>query len=211
VGLFKRRRETLNEQLLREAGLDPAATLGDTAAAAVAEPKPDPEFADGPPPPRGRDINLALYGDVRSGPTEYDACVTVSAPDLRGNRIEFTTIPDGDVIVSEETGDADLSPLADAVERHIDPPYRAAAARQDGDLWAVGANRIQVAQIPFPDGEKLELSFNGSEAELRVDGEPSDAAIPRELAELGEAVGMSYFVEAARIDGDVWEVRVTAF
>ena len=208
MGLFRRRHETLNEQLLREAGLDPASTLGDTV---TGGPKPEPGFADGPPPPRGRDINLALYGDVQSGPTEYDAVVTVSAPELRGNRIEFTTIPDGDVIVTEETGDADLSPLADAVERRIDPPYRAVAARQDSDLWAVGANRIQVAKIPFPDGEKVELSWNGSEAELRVDGEPSDAPVPTELAELGEAAGTSYFVEAARIDGDLWEVRVTAF
>ena len=47
--------------------------------------------------------------------------------------------------------------------------------------------------------------------ELRVDGEQSDAAIPPELAELGEAAGADYFVEALRIDGDLWEVRVTAF
>ena len=51
------------------------------------------------------------------GPREWDAATTVTAPALVGDRVEFTTIPNGDVIVSEENGDADLTPLADAVER----------------------------------------------------------------------------------------------
>ena len=82
--------------------------------------------------------------------------ITVTAPALAGDRVEFTAIPNGDVIVDEESGNADLTPLADAVERHVSPPYRAVGHRQDGDLWGVGAKRIQVAQIPFPDGDKLE-------------------------------------------------------
>ena len=144
------------------------------------------------------------------GLKEWDAAVTVAAPALVGGRIEFTTIPNGDVIVSEEAGDADLSPLADAVERNVSPPYRAVATRQDGDLWAVGAKRIAVAKIPFADGDKLALSQHGDNRELRVDGEPSDAAIPSELEQLGTAAGASFYVEAMRIDGDLWEVRVTA-
>ena len=59
------------------------------------------------------------------------------------------------------------NPMTDAVVDEIDGRT---------DLWAVGAKRIQVAQIPFPDGEKLEFSQHGDERELRVDGEPSDAA-----------------------------------
>ena len=200
MGFFRRRNETLNEKLLREAGLDPPQTLG--------EPQP-------PPPAPGPPVSVLAAAGVPDGsrvsPREWDATAVVRAPDLAGERVEFTTIPDGDVIVGEEAGDTDLSPLADAVERHIDPPYRAVAARQEGDLWAVGAKRVAAALIPFPAGEKLELSWNGSDAELRVDGEPSDAAIPPELAELGEAAGACYFVEALRIDGDLWEVRVTAF
>ena len=200
MGLFRRRQETLNEKLLREAGLDPPQTLGG----------PQP-----PPPAPGSPVSVLAAAGVPDGsrvsPREWDATAVVRAPDLAGERVEFTTLPDGDVIVGEEAGDTDLSPLADAVERHIDPPYRAVAARQEGDLWAVGAKRIAAALIPFPAGEKLELSWNGSDAELRVDGEPSDAAIPPELAERGEAAGACYFVEALRIDGDLWEVRVTAF
>jgi hypothetical protein len=198
VGLFRRRQETLNEQLLREAGLDPAQALGDPPPPSPLEPPKSimsrVGVPDGSPPP----------------PKEWDAAVTVDAPALAGDRIEFTTIPNGDVIVGEETGDADVSPLADAVERHIDPPYSVVAVRQDGDVWGVGAKRIEVARIPFPQGDKLELSRNGEDVELRIDGEPSDAPIPSQLEQLGEGAAAGFYVEAFRIDGDLWEVRVTA-
>ena len=203
MGFFRRRQETLNEQLLREAGLDPAQMLGDPAPAA-------------PPPPSLDPLEpMRLRRGVPDGstlqPRDWDAAVTVTAPDLAGDEVKFATIPNGDVIVSEESGDADLSPLADAVEKKIGPPYRAVAARQDGALWAVCARRIQVARVAFPAGEKLELSWNGEDETLRVDGEESDEAIPPELEAVGEGAGMSYFVEALRIDGDLWEVRATAF
>jgi hypothetical protein len=200
VGFFRRRQETLNEQLLRDAGLDPAQALGDP-------PPPAPSLDPLEP--------MRLRREVPDGssvqPRDWDAAVTVTAPDLAGDEVKFTTIPNGDVIVSEEGGDADLSPLADAVEKKIDPPYRAVAARQDGALWAVCARRIRVAQIPFPSGEKLELSWNGDDEALRVDGEESDEAVPPELEAVGDGAGASYFVEALRIDGDLWEVRATAF
>jgi len=199
VGLFRWRSETLNEQLLRQAGLDPAQALGDS-------PPPPPPFE----PPKSVLAAVGLPDGSGVGPKEWDAAVAVAAPGLVGDRIEFTTIPNGDVIVGEESGDADLSPLADAVERSVSPPYRAVAARQDGDLWAVGAKRIAVAQIPFPDADKLALSQHGDDRELRVDGEPSDASVPRELEQLGAAAGDSFYVEAERIDGDLWQVRVSA-
>jgi hypothetical protein len=195
VGLF-RKKETLNEKLLRQAGLDPSQALGD--------PHPAPELQ---PPSFGR---FALPDGSRVDPREWDAAVAVRAPGLAGDRIEFTTIPSGDVIVSEESGDADLSALADAIERYVDPPYRALAVRQPVDMWAVAAKRIRVAQIPFPDGEKLELSQHGEDRELRVDGESSDAAAPPELERLGQAAGDSFYVEAERIDGDLWEIETTA-
>ena len=198
MGFFRRRRETLNEQLLREAGLDQQ-SLGQ----AVSEPD---ELQYDPQPP----IDWGVLTGVPVGRDEFDACVTTRAPGLAGDRVEFTTIPNGDVIVSEETGNADVSPLADAVERHVSPPYRAVATRQDGDLWAVGAKQIEVAQIPFPDGEKLELSRNGEDEELRVDGKPSDAAVPPKLQRLGEAAGDNFFVEAERVDRDLWEFGITA-
>jgi hypothetical protein len=201
VRLFRRRNETLNEQLLREAGLDPAQTLGDA-----------------PPPPRPQPLEPPQTGLARAGvvdgsgvgPKEWDAAVTAAAPGLAGDRVEFTTIPNGDVIVGEENGDGDLAPLADAVERYVSPPYRAVGQRQEGDLWGVGAKRIQVALIPFSDGDQLELSQHPDYGELRVDGEPTDSLVPAELERLGETLGDSFYLEATRIDGDFWEVRATA-
>jgi hypothetical protein len=196
VGLFRRRTGTLNEQLLREAGLDPAQVLG-------ASPPPAPVE-----PPRSLLARLGVPDASGLSPKEWDAAVTVSAPGLAGDRIEFTTIPNGDVIVGEETGDADVSPLADAVERRVSPPYRAVGQRQDADTWAVAAKRIEVVEIPFPDGDKLELSRHDDDAELRVDGELSES-VPPELERVGNAAGANFYVEAERIDGDLWEVRVT--
>ena len=198
MGLFRRRRETLNEQLLREGGLDPAQALGDS--------QPQPRFE----PPKSVLEVVGVPDGSRVTPREWDVTVTVEAPGLAGNRIEFTTLPSGDLIVDEVTGDADLSPLADAVEQRTSPPYRAVAQRQSGDLWAVGAKRIDVARIPFPDGETLEFSCHVDHGEFRVDGEPSDALVPPELERLCEAAGDSYYVEASRIDGELWEVKVTA-
>ena len=210
MGLFRRRKETLNEQLLREAGLDPAEVLGDQQPTVPLGYRPEPEpDSSAPPPPRTGDITLGWLGNVESGTGNWDAVVTARAAGVVGNRAEFTTLPNGDVIVEQEKGDGDLSPFADAVEKKIEPPYRAAAGRQDGDLWAIGAKRIQVAKFELAEGDALELSENDGVQELRVDGEPSDAMVP-ELARLGERVGADYCVEATRIDGDFWEVKVTA-
>lgn len=198
MGLFRRRSATLNEQLLREAGLDPVQALGDS--------QPQPRFE----PPKSVLEVVGVPDGSRVTPREWDTTVTVEAPGLIGGRIEFTTLPGGDLIVEEETRDADLSPLADAIEQRTSPPYRAVAQRQEGDLWAVGAKRIDVARIPFPDGEALELSRHVDQGEFRVDGEPSDALVPPELERLCEAAGDNYYVEASRIDGDLWQVKVTA-
>jgi hypothetical protein len=193
VPLF-RKRETYNEQMLREAGLDRVR---------FRDPAPTP-------PPTLASVNLAaltLHG--RLGPKEWDAVTTVVAPGIAGDRVEFTVLPEGDLIVETEEGDGDLSPLADAIEERIAPPYRAAGSRQEGDLWVVGAKAIGVATFPFPEADALQLSQSDGVAELRVDGEPSDAAPPVELQRLGEAAGADYSVEATRIDGDSWEVRVS--
>jgi hypothetical protein len=209
VGLF-RRKETLNEQLLREAGLDDAGhVLADVPP--VSEPPAEPGSRPGPPessdagPFPVRDANLGHR--PRSGSS--DTTVTVRAT-LPGARITFATLPNGDIIVDEENGDGDIAPLAEAVEQHVNPPYRATAARQDGDLWAVGARQIQVAEFEFAEGDAIVLSVNDGAAEVLVDGEPSRAQVP-ELEPLGEREGPNYCVEADRIDGNVWEVRAFAF
>jgi len=210
VGLFRRRNETLNEQLLREAGLDDGKpALADVPP--VPEPPAEPESRPGlessvPGPFPVREANLGPRR--RSGSS--DTTVTVRAAALPGARITFTTLPNGDIIVDEEQGDGDVSPIAEAVERHVNPPYRVTAARQDGDLWAVGARRIEVAEFQFAEGDAIVLSVKDGAAEVLVDGEPSTAQVP-ELERLGEREGPNYCVEADRIDGNVWGVRAFAF
>jgi hypothetical protein len=201
VGLFRRRTETLNEQLLREAGLEPSQMLGES------PPAPPPQPLE---PPTSVLARAGVVDGSGVGPNEWDATAMTIVPGLVGSRAEFTTLPSGDVIVSQEDGSADLSPLADAIEQQLSPPYRAVASRQRGELWGVGAKRIQVAEIPFSWGSKLELAHNGNDAELRVDGESSDEEIPPELEQVGGAVGERFYVQAERIDGDLWEVRATA-
>ena len=206
MGLFRRRQETLNERLLREAGLDqsePAAT------------EPEPEGAPEPPIRTPADdvvprSPIPSFTNRKMGRLveNLDAAVTVKSAGLTGDRIEFTTLPNGDVIVEREQGDSDVSPLADAIEKKIEPPYRVVAARQSGDVWGVGAIRIQVAKVELPEGERIELTANEGAREVRVDDDPSDVEVP-ELVELGERIGADYCVEAERIDGDFWEVRVS--
>jgi hypothetical protein len=191
VGFFRRRRETYDQQLPRDAGLDRIRFDG------IQLDRPTVLEKNGVP------IGKAV------GQPDWDASVTAIAPGLGGDTIAFTTLPDGDVLVDEELGDADVSALADAVEKDLGPPYRALAARQAGDLWAVLANRIEVARLEFARADTLELSRKDSWQELRVDGEPSMGRAP-ELERLGERAGSDFFVKAERLDGDLWEVRVTA-
>ena len=209
MGLLRRRNETLNDQLMREAGLDdaghaPADLPPVPEPPAEPESRPEPQSSD-PAPFPVRDANLGQRR--RSGSS--DTTVTVRAT-LPGDRITFATLPNGDIIVDEENGDGDISSLAEAVEQHVNPPYRATAARQDGDLWAVGARQIQVTEFEFAEGDAIVLSVNDGGAEVLVDGEPSKAQVP-ELEPFGEREGPNYCVEADRIDGNVWEVRAFAF
>ena len=181
------RRKKSDEQRLREAGLERI------------ELQPQTPLLERLGVPTGRSVGAA----------DWDASVQVAAPGVRGDRVAFTTLPSGDVLVDEEADDADVSVLATAVERELPPPYRALAGRQGGDLWGVLAKRIEVERLEWAHGDSLELSRKDSWQELRVDGEPSTRRVPA-LERLGERIGTDFFVKAERLDGDLWEVRVAA-
>ena len=95
MGLFRRRNETLNEQLLREAGLDSSQALDDS------PPSLEPESSGAAPFPVG-DVNLGHRTDRRSRTAPVGHVVTVKAETLAGDRIEFTTLPNGDILIDEE-------------------------------------------------------------------------------------------------------------
>jgi hypothetical protein len=206
MGLFRRRREeTLNEQLLREAGLErPEQEWSDALPEPVAPEPLDPYAGTYP-----ADEWLGAVQRAMARPGVWDHVLTVDAPQLPGDTVEFATLPKGDVIVDVEQGDTDLSPLADAVEQRLEPPYRVRARRQDGDLWTVAARQIDVVELPFDGGDELELVRQGDSSALRVDGEPWSGEIPQ-LERAGASLGDDFVVQAERLDGDLWEVRVSA-
>ena len=201
MGIFRRRKdETLNEQMLHEAGLDRP------------EPEPEPTQAAPVDPFAGTypaDDVMGIWRRAMARPGEYDAVVAVHAPGIPGTSVEFATLPSGDVIVDSEQGDADLSPLADAVERQVKPPYRVVARRGEDGMWSVAARGIDVLEVDFAGGDAIELASVDGHVDLKVDGSPWDGRIP-ELEGAGEAAdGEDYVVQAERLDGDLWEVRAS--
>ncbi len=182
MGLF-RRREPLHERLAREGGL--------TEPTAPRDPRPPTQ-------------ETGIHGLQR--PREWDATVTVDAPEIEGDSARFVTLPDRTLLV-EEGSDDSLDPLASAVEASIPPPYRARAVRQSETLWAVQAKRIEVVQIPDgPEGDAIELTHTEDGTTLSVDDARTFGSIPA-LEQLGERQGRDYVVRAERLDGDLWEVR----
>jgi hypothetical protein len=185
------RREPIHKKLARQARLD--------------ETSVEPEPAVGPET-RGLWHVGGLHGVQR--PRRWDVVGSIEAPALAGEEVHFVALPDGDLIVEEDEPEGAFSPLAEAVEDTLSPPYRAEAVRRDGDVWAVAARRVELAEFEAS-GEELELVVNQGERVLSVDGERSFGSIP-ELEELGSRLGDSYVVRARRLDGRFWEIEAGA-
>jgi hypothetical protein len=192
---FWRRREPLHERLLRESGLEGRPV--------EAEPR-DEEWRR-----LGGEAGLdeaGITGLHRF--REWQATATVEVPGLEGDEVSFVILPDGSVLVDGEAGDTPLTALADALEEQLAPPYRARGVRRRGDVWAVGANPIEVVDLrPDVAGDELELVMSGGERSLTVDGARSFGSIPQ-LEELAAQRSTDYVVHASRLDGSLWEVRI---
>ncbi len=148
--------------------------------------------------------------DVLHGgkPRQWDAVGTAEAPGLPGNTFEFTVLPDSTLLVDDELPEDALSPLAEAVEQSIAPPYRARAVRSEGDLWAVAANAIQVVELAEEiSGDTVSLAVQDGERTLTVDERPGWESIPA-LEEIGAAVHPDFVLSAERLDGNLWAVEV---
>jgi hypothetical protein len=202
---FRRKRdETLNEQLLREAHL------------AEQEPDPEPTVVTRPLFP-GEQLGSMdpLYTGLPGRPALerpelWDAQAVAQDSHLRGARYEFTAVPDGSLVV-DESCDEDLSRLADAVEKELPAPYRAFANRAGAGVWVVTAKKTTVLELDVDHGDQLELSSVGGEQHFAVDGASVDAArAPDLLRQLGETKGPDYAVQAQRLDQNLWDVTVSA-
>jgi hypothetical protein len=136
-------------------------------------------FLSRPPDLFGRPSPLsevAFHGVAR--PREWDAVVSTEA-DLPGDSVHFAALADGTLVVDEDVPDGALTPLAEAVETALRPPYRATGIRKGERIWAVGANTITVRS--FPDEREDEVEF----------------------------VEDDHIVVGRRLDGDLFEVEVT--
>jgi len=183
------RREPIHKKLARQARLD-------------AQPAPEPAVG---PETRGLWGVGGLHGVQR--PRRWDAIGSVESPDLTGDEVHFVALPDGDIVVDEDVPEDALSPLADAIEETLQPPYRVEAVRRDGEIWAVAARRIDVAEAEAP-GDELELVVNQGGRSLSVDGERTFGSVA-ELEQWGGRLGDSYVVRARRLDGRLWEVEAS--
>jgi hypothetical protein len=202
---FFRRGETLNERLLREAGMQ--------------EQQADSAVEAPPPAPLDPVVAFRRQFDSAAGALaaaglpprarHWDTFVTAEAADVAGHEVDFVALPDGTIIVEEEEGDAALEPLANVVETKIAPPYRAKAVKQTDRIWAVSAMQIRVVKVES-DGDTIELTQTSDGKAVRVDGMPVFGSVP-ELEHIGETDGgPAYAVHAERLDADLWEVRVAA-
>jgi hypothetical protein len=197
-----RRKETLNQRLLREAGLDAGSVAGELAEEPDAAELEETWFGDRSLLPFER-----LSGEITAArPRRWDAVVSADAPELRGDDVGFVALPDRSLIVDSGEGGGDLNPLADAVETRLTAPYRAQAVRRGDGVWAVAARRIDLASL-HADGDEITLARHGGVSTLTVDGAESSARFS-ELERIGEREGASFVVRARRLEDDLWEIQV---
>jgi len=138
----------------------------------------------------------------------WDAVATATTAGLRGNTVHFVVLPDGTLVVDEDEPDGALTPLADALEATLAPPYRAEAVRRGAETWAVAGRRVEVRAVPGLDGEEAELVVTAGDRSLTVDGLRRLAHAPA-LESAGAQQGREYVVRALRLDGELWEVEAT--
>ena len=146
-------------------------------------------------------LGISFIAVIAMGPA-VASFVTTEAPDVEGATARFVALEDGSLLLEE--GDGDLTQLADAIEQEVSRPYRAIAVRRGETQWAVAAHRLQVIELPEPGGDEVELAVRGDERTLVIDGNRAFGTLPElEALATGDAV-----VRGARLDGNVWEVRV---
>jgi hypothetical protein len=180
-----RRREPLHERLAREGGMNPPPV------------HPGPHWGE-----------VGIHGVPRL--REWDVVVTVEAPELVGDALTFVALPDGSLLLEQGDERNDLSPLADAVDGALPPPYRAEAVSRDAGTWAVGARSIEVVEVAeeIP-GDEVMLTVNDGVRDVLVDGERSFGSL-RALEHYAAQRFASYSLVATRLDGTLWEVRLAA-
>jgi hypothetical protein len=151
--------------------------------------------------------SAAIPGVMGVGPGRtWDAVVSAHAPSLTGDSVTFVALEDGTLIVNQDLPDGALAPIADTIEEMLGPPYRAAAARGEGDVWNAVAESIRLVELAEVGADEVELTVVDGVRTLTVGDEQVDFAVPAldALSEEHDAVA----IHAERVDGDVFAVDV---
>jgi hypothetical protein len=127
---------------------------------------------------------------------------------MPGDQVEFVALADGRLVL-EEGHAADLEALAAGLAGSLPRPFRAMAVRRD-DVWAVGGSAIEVVQLtPDPQGDDLELTWDGETLALAADGIPVDVERAAALEQLAaERERGPYAARARRLEADLFEISV---
>jgi hypothetical protein len=159
------------------------------------------------PPGLDGDTGLGIAGisGVPRGRT-WDAVVSAHAPTLTGDAVTFTALEDGTLVVDQDVADDSLAPIADALEQMLPPPYRAAAASTEGDVWTAVAESVQIVSLPGVEADEVDLTVVAGERTLTIGDETTirPLAALDALAEEHDSVAL----HAERVDGDLYAVDV---
>ena len=159
------------------------------------------------PPGLDGDPGLGIAGvtGVSRGRT-WDAVASAHSPALSGDAVTFTALEDGTLVVDQVVPDDSLAPIANALEQMLPPPYRAAAAKTEGDVWTAVAESVQIVELPGIEADELDLTIVDSERTLTIDGEPTTRSLEAldELAAEHDSVAL----HAERVDGALYAVDV---
>jgi hypothetical protein len=137
---------------------------------------------------------------------EWEVVTSAVAPELPGEEVMLVALEDGTLVVDADVPDGAAGPLADAVERYLEPPYRAAGLRKEAGVWAVAAARVRLLELSSVEGEAFELSRIGEGFTFAVDGVASLA--PLEVRRVLEEIDGDVAVTAERVDGRTWIAEV---
>ena len=149
----------------------------------------------------------AIPGVMGVGPGRtWDAVAAAQAPELPGDGVTFFALDDGTLIVSEDIPDGALSPVADALEETVAPPYRAAAARNEGHMWTAVAESVRIVELQGAEADEIDLTVVDGERTLTVGDEVTIRTLPAldALADEHDSVAL----HAERVDGELFAVDV---
>jgi hypothetical protein len=144
---------------------------------------------------------------AESGEGPRGVVVSLLAPGIEGAYAVFVSLPERLLIVEEQEGGSDLGVFADAVDRKLDPPYRARALRVDERRFVVVASEIETIELPGLEGEELVVfALPDGQRTAVLDGKTFEPARPELEPILEESAPCLLRLE--NIDESVWEVSV---